>query len=90
MPREDIEQAVEKVNEMFVEARDEIEFTKEDIGTTYFNDGFQDAKKLVDETISEYKKLLNSLNEEEKGRLQRSMGMKMEQLKAELEHLNEH
>jgi len=79
-----------QVNELFVEARDEIEFTKEDIGTTYFNDAFQDAKKLVDETISEYRKLLDSLNGDEKGKLQRSMGMKMEQLKAELDHLHEH
>lgn len=74
-----------------MEARDELEFAKEDLETTYFNESLQDAKKLVEETLGEYRALLESLEDkEEAGRIQRSMGMKMEQLKAELEQLEHH
>ena len=69
---------------MFVEARDEIAYAQEDAGTTYFNESYDDAKGLVDKVLSEWDSVLSGLEEEEKGRVQRSMGLKMEQLKAEL------
>jgi hypothetical protein len=71
-----------------VEARDEIEYAKEDAGTTYFNESCQDARRLVGETLERFDSVLAQLDEEERGRLQRSMGMKMEQLKAELQLLD--
>jgi len=77
-----------QINDMFVEARDEIEFAQEDAETTYFNDSYHGAKELVDTVLVEYDSLLQALDETERGRLQRSMGMKMEQLKAELQQLD--
>jgi len=77
-----------QINDKFVEARDEIEFAAEDAETTYFNDSYESAKSLVEEVVGEFNTLLESLPDEEKGRLQRSMGMKMEQLKAELTQLD--
>ena len=69
-------------------ARDEIEYAQEDAETTYFNESYNDAKDLVEQVLGEYTGLLASLGEEERGRVQRSMGMKMAQLEAELGQLD--
>jgi hypothetical protein len=73
-----------QINDLFVEARDEIEFAKEDAGTTYFNESCEEARALVAGVLGRFEGVLGVLGEEERGRLQRSMGMKMEQLKAEV------
>mmetsp|Transcript_35585 Transcript_35585/g.105171 ORF Transcript_35585/g.105171 Transcript_35585/m.105171 type:complete len:179 (-) Transcript_35585:233-769(-) len=83
----DIDRAVEEVNNLFVEARDEIEFATEDSETTYFDESVQDAKKVVDDCLDRWQSLLSKLPEAEAAKLQRSMGLKMEQLKAEFEIL---
>ena len=64
----------------------------QDAGTVYFNESADGAKQLVGETLDRWYKLLESLPSEEKQSLVRSMGLKMEQLKAEvaeLDHLHE-
>jgi hypothetical protein len=78
-----------QINDMFVEARDEIEYAQEEAGTTYFNDTYNGAKEMVDSVVTEFDGLLASLDDEQRGRLQRAMGMKIEQLKAELKQLDE-
>ena len=47
----------------------------------YFEEGLKTAQKAVAEALDKFNALLDSLSEEERGKLQRSMGMKMEQLK---------
>lgn len=64
-----------------MEARDEIECAQEDAETTYFNESHKLAKDTVGVVTSMYKDILETLSETDKGKLQRSMGMKMEQLK---------
>lgn len=78
-----------QINDLFVEARDEIEYAQEDAETVYFNDSCNTARDLVHGVIERFEGVLAKLNEEERGRLQRSMGMKMEQLKAEMEQLDQ-
>lgn len=73
---------IETLNEKFVEARDEIEYAVEDAETTYFNESHKVAKDAVAEAMQLYKEVLNGLSDDDRGKLQRSMGMKMEQLKA--------
>ena len=53
----------------------------QDSETVYFEEGLKTAQKAVGEALQKYKELLDSLSEAERGKLQRSMGMKMEQLK---------
>jgi hypothetical protein len=77
-----------QINDLFVEAREEIAYAQEDAGTTYFNDSYDDAKGLVDKVLEQWDSLLGGLEESERGRVQRSMGLKMEQLKAELQQLD--
>lgn len=64
-----------------MEARDEIEYAQEDAETTYFNESHKVAKEAVGVVTSMYRGIQDTLNEADKGKLQRSMGMKMEQLK---------
>jgi hypothetical protein len=78
-----------KLNSAFAEAREEIENAKEDVGTTYFNESHADAQKLVLEATERYEAVLERLGEAERAKLQRSNGMKMLQLKAELSLLDE-
>ena len=72
---------IETLNEKFVEARDEIEYAVEDAETTYFNESHKVAKDAVAEAMQMYKQVLDDLSDDDRGKLQRSMGMKMEQLK---------
>lgn len=57
--------------------------------TVYFNEEAECARAAVKEVFDLYYGLLEKLSESEKGVIQRSMGLKIEQLKAELEQLNE-
>ncbi|GAB4817217.1 hypothetical protein N2152v2_004263 [Parachlorella kessleri] len=79
---------LQAINDKFVEARDEIDYAMEDAETVYFNESANDAKELVQEALSLYQGLLGKLSPGERGKLERSMGLKMEQLKAEAAQLD--
>ena len=49
--------------------------------TVYFEESLKTAQEAVAEALGQFNGLLDSLDETERGKLQRSMGMKMEQLK---------
>ncbi|KAL4433253.1 hypothetical protein ABPG77_003301 [Micractinium sp. CCAP 211/92] len=79
---------IESINELFVEARDEIEYAMEDAETVYFNESCAEARRAVQGVLERYEAVLQRLSDEERGKLQRSMGLKMEQLKAEVAQLD--
>ena len=85
----DLKARMDALADLFVEARDEIEFASESKETTYFNEEAEAAQEAVTAAIDEYRNILGSLEEPEKGEFQRGNGLKMEQLKAELEILLE-
>ncbi|XP_018633821.1 embryogenesis-like protein [Nicotiana tomentosiformis] len=85
----DTDKEVDKINLKFAEAREEIESAMESKETVYFNEEAECARAAVKEVLDLYYGLLENLSESEKGVIQRSMGLKIEQLKAELEQLNE-
>jgi hypothetical protein len=60
----------------------------QDVGTVYFNESAEEAKGLVSQTLGKWDALLATLAEAERGAMQRSMGLKMEQLKAEVQGLD--
>lgn len=57
--------------------------------TVYFNEEAECAREAVGEVLEMYHGLLGKLPESERAAIQRSMGLKIEQLKAELQQLNE-
>ena len=78
---------VDEINSQFATARDEIELAMDSVGTTYFNDEATDALNLGREVIQKYEQLLTLVSADKRTELQRSLGLKMGQLKAELENL---
>lgn len=80
---------VDTINLKFAEAREEIEMALESKDTVYFNEEAECARDAVNEVLGLFEKLLAKLPEKEKGALQRSMGLKIEQLKAEVAQLDE-
>ena len=79
---------MDEINAKFAEAREEIDVAMDSKETVYFNEEAQSAREAVMLVLDKYNGLLDRLPEAEKGTLQRSMGLKMEQLKAELDQLN--
>lgn len=80
---------VDMINLKFAEAREEIEMAMESKETVYFDEEAECARAAVKEVLDMFNGLLAKLPESERAALQRSMGMKIEQLKAELQQLNE-
>ena len=83
-----LKKRMDEINDAFTEARDEIESAMEAVGTTYFNEDAEIAKECVEQTLALYYALCDELDDETKGKTQRAMGMKMEQLKAEREQID--
>ena len=80
---------VDAINRDFAEAREEIELALESKETVYFNEEVETAREAVEKVIEKFENLKSRLSDVEKGQLQRSMGLKMEQLKGELHGLQE-
>lgn len=80
---------VDTINLKFIEAREEIDMALESKETVYFNEEAECARAAVNEVVGLFEGLLAKLPEKERGALQRSMGLKIEQLKAELQQLDE-
>ncbi|KAF5444528.1 hypothetical protein F2P56_033652 [Juglans regia] len=80
---------VDMINLKFAEAREEIEMAMESKETVYFDEEAECARAAVKEVLDMFNGLLAKLPESERAALQRSMGLKIEQLKAELQQLNE-
>lgn len=80
---------MDEINLKFAEAREEIEMALESKETVYFDEEAECARLAVKEVLDLFEGLLAKLPDKEKGVVQRSMGLKIEQLKAELAQLNE-
>ncbi|KAF8091403.1 hypothetical protein N665_0446s0022 [Sinapis alba] len=85
----DVNKVVDEINLKFAEAREEIEMAMDAKETVYFNEEAECARAAVAEVMKMFEDLLGKVTEKERSSLQRSMGLKMEQLKAELQQLNE-
>ena len=80
------------VNALFADARDEIESALESRGTTYFDEDANLAKEATRECVDKYEDLLRRCgenDESERDAIRRSMGLKIEQLKAEARLIDE-
>ncbi|KAI3939720.1 hypothetical protein MKW92_013583 [Papaver armeniacum] len=88
-PSFDQNKEIDEINLKFADAREEIELALESKETVYFNEEAETARDAVQVVLDKFDALMAKLDDKEKGALQRSMGLKMEQLKAELAQLNE-
>ncbi|KAF0920105.1 hypothetical protein E2562_033353 [Oryza meyeriana var. granulata] len=80
---------VDEVNRKFAEAREEIEAAMDSKETVYFDEEAACARDAAGEALAAFDALLARLPPADADSLRRSMGLKMEQLKAELKQLDE-
>lgn len=80
---------IDEINLKFAEAREEIESAMDSKETVYFNEEAECAREAVGVVLSKFDALLEKLDEKERMGVRRSMGLKIEQLKAELKQLEE-
>ncbi|KAK9110560.1 hypothetical protein Sjap_018620 [Stephania japonica] len=88
-PSIDHSKEIDEINLKFAEAREEIEMALESKETVYFDEEAECAREAVKAVLDMFEGLLGKMGERERAALQRSMGLKIEQLKAELQQLNE-
>ncbi|TVU17143.1 hypothetical protein EJB05_33159, partial [Eragrostis curvula] len=80
---------VDEVNRKFAEAREGIEAAMDSKETVYFNEEATIARDAANEALAAYDALLARLPPADADSLRRPMGLKMEQLKAELKQLED-
>ena len=69
-----------------MEARMSIEDANDSVGTTYFEEDAEMARESVEDAVKAFEKLIDDIEDEnEKNRILRGNGLKVEQLKGELE-----
>ena len=60
----------------------------QDAGTVYFDESAEEARRLSNQVLADFAEVLASVGDDERMSIERSHGLKMEQLKAELDELN--
>lgn len=83
---DDIKKTLDEFQDLFVEARLCIEDVQDSVGTTYYEEDAEAAQEAVDEAVTAFETLVEGIEDvDEKNRVLRGNGLKVEQLKGELE-----
>lgn len=86
MADKDLNKRLDVFQDLFVEARLSIEDCNDAAETTYFDEEADAAKEAVDEAVQSFQALINDLDDaDQKNRVLRGNGLKVEQLKGELQ-----
>jgi len=81
-----IQVRLNEFQDLFVEARMCIDDVKDSFGTVYYDDDADDAREAVETAVNFFEALLAEITDtDEKNRVLRGNGLKVEQLKGELE-----
>lgn len=60
----------------------------QDAGTVYFNESADEARRLVKECLEQFDGTLEACDGKQRESLRQTMGLKLQQLRAEVEELN--
>ena len=86
MPEDEVKHRLEEFQELFVEARYCIEDCTDAADSTYFDEEAQSAQEAVDKAVSAFDSLIEDIKDvDQKNGILRSNGLKVEQLKGELQ-----
>jgi hypothetical protein len=86
MPDDQLNKRLDTFQELFVEARMCIEDAVDSAETTYFDEDAEAATESVAAAVDEFNKILDDIEDaDQKNRVLRSNGLKVEQLKGELQ-----
>ncbi|XP_060067175.1 uncharacterized protein LOC132547437 isoform X1 [Ylistrum balloti] len=86
---ETVKKMMEALTDKFTEARELMQDARESQGTVYFSDDMSEAQEAVKDTLEEYNSLLSKLNDTQKQNVVRTIGLRMEELKAQQSALEE-
>ncbi|KAG0249606.1 hypothetical protein DFQ27_009911 [Actinomortierella ambigua] len=84
----DVQKGVETITDLFMIARDELEYAEEAKGTVYYNEDKETARAAVQDCLDQYGVLMSECTDEQKTDVQRKIGLKIQELKAQLDALN--
>ncbi|KAF9373968.1 hypothetical protein CPB97_000211 [Podila verticillata] len=84
----DIDKSVQNITDLFMIARDELEYAEEARGSVYYNDDKETARSAVQECLDTYDVLLKDCSQDQKLDIQRKIGLKIMELKSQLDALN--
>ncbi|KAI9034545.1 hypothetical protein DFJ74DRAFT_649835 [Hyaloraphidium curvatum] len=83
----DLEAEIGAITELYGEAKDELEYALEARGTTYYNSDKAAAGEAVEAVLSRYNQVLEALPEAQKADLQRRIGLKVLELRAQYDDM---
>ena len=86
LSQQEIQKRLDEFQDLFVEARLSIEDCTDSAGTTYYKEDADDAIRAVEEAVQAFQTLIDEIDDvNEKNRILRGNGLKVEQLKGELQ-----
>jgi hypothetical protein len=86
MPEDELNKRVQTFQDLFVEARMCLEDVTDSAETTYFDEDAEAATEAVNAAVDEFNSIINEIEDaDQKNRVLRTNGLKVEQLKGELE-----
>ncbi|XP_005096601.1 uncharacterized protein LOC101854564 [Aplysia californica] len=85
----DLKKAMQSLTDQFMEARELLDDARESMGTVYFSDDMSDAQAAVSDTLVEYKQLLSQLSADQRQEVLKTIGLRMEELKAQEQAIKE-
>merc|ERR1711890_48416 len=85
----DVETELRLLGDTFGEARLCVEDAMDSFGTTYFSEDAEDARLKTKEALDKYSEILGSVDEGKRKEIQLLWGLKLEQLKGELQQVEE-
>ncbi|XP_072043302.1 uncharacterized protein [Amphiura filiformis] len=86
---EEVRKEIDAITDKFMEAKEYLDDAKDSMDSVYFDEDMKDAEDAIQETLNMYQDLIGRLNEEQKQNVTRTIGLKMEELKAQLDMIKE-
>ncbi|XP_069123477.1 uncharacterized protein [Argopecten irradians] len=86
---EDVKKMMDVLTDKFTDARELMQDARDSQGTVYFSDDMAEAQEAVNDTLEEYSSLLSKLDDTQKQNVVRTIGLRMEELKAQQAALEE-
>ncbi|XP_052774251.1 uncharacterized protein LOC128212895 [Mya arenaria] len=78
-----LKKSMESLTDKFAEARELLGDARESQGTVYFSEDLEEAQAAVNETLAEYRDLLDRLSDKQRQELISTLGLRMEELRAQ-------
>lgn len=85
----EIKRKVEDISGKFKEAMDLLDDARGSMGTVYFSEDMTDAENAIEEVLSDYDTLMKEINEDQRRNVVRTIGLKIEELKAQVQMLKD-